>query len=709
MHFRMKNYRNYILLVLSTISLLVDAKSYNSHGQTGLINLPSAEVHDEQSIYFTFNRSSFIKLGTLTVTPFDWLEASYFYYRPDDLLWGGVQGLYLDKGFNVKFSYKPDSLYLPRIAIGLDDFAGTGQFTREYFVSTYNFNNIKLTGGLGWGKYVGDGGIKNPFSILGNRFKTRSENDFGLGGKPNFDLLFTGDATPLFGMEISVPKIKNFSFKIENNPFNYFDFACCGEGLSEESFRSRPKDSNINYGLSFKYKDYGNVDFSYIKGNTWNLTFSVGFTSNKNYKKKNKFKPEIKNNDKKQKNKVNEFYLDLLENLNNNRLYLQSANLEDKNLKITVDSSEHINPIIYSSRAAFIANNLAELNDLKINEIEVGHITRGMKINSVSYKTKNLDLYERYPNVLVKRNSQVKDSLETEYRKHEFQPKVMYPIFSYKLAPDIRTHVGSPENFLYTGFGIQLISELQLSRHLVIYSSIGKSLTDNFDEKTSNPNSGLPNVRTNIVDYLQESSEDFYISNLHIDYIWSPYKNFFAKLDYGYLEQMYGGFTGELLYKPFHANTAFSIEYSKVKKRDFNQKLSFSDYKIAMPRLNMAYYHPKTNILAKLSYGKYLASDLGYTLDLSRRMPSGWQAGFFFSRTNVSAEDFGEGSFDKGFYFTIPLSIFSKEYNKNYSGFGLRTMTRDGGQQLELNNRLIDSFYGSTLNEINENWNNFLD
>ena len=145
-----------------------------------------------------------------------------------------------------------------------------------------------------------------------------------------------------------------------------------------------------------------------------------------------------------------------------------------------------------------------------------------MKINSISYKTKNLDLYKRYPNVLIKRYSQVKDSSETEYKKHEFQPKVMYPIFSYKLAPDIRTHVGSPENFLYTGFGIQLISELQLSRHLVIYSSIGKSLTDNFDEKTSNPNSGLPNVRTNIVDYLQESSEDFYISNLHIDYIWSP-------------------------------------------------------------------------------------------------------------------------------------------------------------------------------------------
>ena len=90
-------------------------------------------------------------------------------------------------------------------------------------------------------------------------------------------------------------------------------------------------------------------------------------------------------------------------------------------------------------------------------------------------------------------------------------------------------------------------------------------------------------------------------------------------------------------------------------------------------------------------------------------MSSGWNAGFFFTRTNVSAEDFGEGSFDKGFYFNIPLNIFTKDYSKDTNGFSLKTMTRDGGQKLELKNRLIDSFYGSTYAEINENWGNYLD
>ena len=67
------------------------------------------------------------KFGTLTASPFNWLEASYFYYRPSDLIWltDGVAGHYLDKGFNVKLIYRPKNIN-SKIAIGLDDFAGTG-------------------------------------------------------------------------------------------------------------------------------------------------------------------------------------------------------------------------------------------------------------------------------------------------------------------------------------------------------------------------------------------------------------------------------------------------------------------------------------------------------------------------------------------------------------------------------------------------------
>ena len=698
------------LLLLTFICIDLKATSYNSFGQTGLISLPSAEVHDEQSLYFTFKRSSFIKVGTITATPFSWLEASYFYYRPDDLLWGGKEGLYLDKGFNVKLSYKPDSPFLPQLAIGLDDFAGTGLLTKEYMIATYKFNNIKLSSGLGWGKFVGGSSYKNPLSIIGEEFEDRGgkSTNSNLGGSLSYDLWFRGDVALIGGLEIDIPKTKGLTLKLESNPFNYFQYSCCGNGLSQQSYDVRKKESDFNFGISYKYKNFGNIDISYIKGNTWNINLSFGFSAKKPLRKKNKFKPELENNFYNETIK-NEFYLDILENLNKNKLYLQTASIKEDELEITIDSAEHFNPIISSSRAAYISKEISNFNNINLNKISVGHISRGAQINYISYRPSNLNLTERYPDTLVKKYSEVKKINPKNYESHEFKPNVNFPVFIYNFSPDIRTHIGSPEKFLYSGIGIRLNSEIQFNRNIVFFTTVGKTLESNFDRKVSDPSSQLELVRTQIVDYLRESSKGIYIDRMEIESIWSPYTNIFSKVSIGILESMYGGIATEFMYKPFASNFAFSIEYNKVKKRDFDQKFNFREYETNTNHFNIAYYHPRSNILAKWSYGKYLATDRGYTLDLSRRMPSGWRAGFFFSQTNVSAELFGEGSFDKGFYFDIPMNTFSKGYSKNTTGFRTRTMTRDGGQKLELRNRLIDSFYGSSKAEINENWNNYLD
>ena len=65
----------------------------------------------------------------------------------------------------------------------------------------------------------------------------------------------------------------------------------------------------------------------------------------------------------------------------------------------------------------------------------------------------------------------------------------------------------------------------------------------------------------------------------------------------------------------------------------------------------------KPQIFVKYSFGDYLAGDTGYTLDLSRYSNEGLRLGFYFTRTDMSFKDFGEGSFDKGFYFSIPTKL----------------------------------------------------
>tara|TARA_B100000768_G_scaffold181273_1_gene203614 strand:+ start:4084 stop:6216 length:2133 start_codon:yes stop_codon:yes gene_type:complete len=703
-----KKIPHFCLVLFLVTSNCIHANSYNSFGQVGLISIPSAEVKAEPSIFFTSNKNNYIKLGTLTVTPFDWMEASYFYYRPDDLLWGGTKGLFLDKGFNVKFSYKPKSIFIPRLAIGLDDFAGTGNFTKEYVVSTYDLKGIKLTAGIGWGKFVGDVlNTKNPLSYISDDFNIRpsTSGNYALGGNPSYDKWFRGNSALFGGIEFSIPKTKNMKFKIETDPFDYFKFSCCGEGLSNDSYRVRNKIKNYNYGISYQFNDYGNIDMSYIKGDTWNLSFSFGLSSDKPLRKKNKFKPNIVNKNFNQTVK-REFYYDLLDNLNNNSLYLQTASISKNQLSITVDSQEFNNPISYSSRAAHIANEVAKFNNYNFRKIDVGLITRGIEINNIAFRPEDIE-NKKLPLILQRDRAEISYPKNLSYKNDEFQPRLKFPILINSFEPDIRMHIGSPERFAFTGIGIKMNSEIQLNRNLTISSSIGQSLDDNFDRKFPCPCTLMEPVRTEVVSYLQES-DDLYIKHLQIDNIWAPKENFYARITAGYLEDMFAGISTELLYKPFNRNIAISIENNYVQKRNYNGRFKLLDYRTNTNHLNLSFYEPNTNILVKWSYGKYLAKDKGYTLDLSRRMPAGWQAGVYFSKTNVSAEIFGEGSFDKGFYFKIPFNIFIKGNTKASTGFSLKTMTRDGGAKLNLQNKLIDSFYGSTLSEINENWKGFL-
>ena len=196
---------------------------------------------------------------------------------------------------------------------------------------------------------------------------------------------------------------------------------------------------------------------------------------------------------------------------------------------------------------------------------------------------------------------------------------------------------------------------------------------------------------------------------MQLDYFWSPKKEIYAKASVGIFEMMYGGFGGEVLYKPFNSNLMIGLEAYKVRKRAFDQRSRFLDYETTTGHVNFNYNFENYGIIANLSLGKYLAKDKGYTLDLSRRTKSGFRAGIFFSRTNVSAAEFGEGSFDKGFYFKIPFNLFSKKYNPQSIDFTLRPLTRDGGAKLEYDKKLIDLMNNASYQEINRGWNGFLD
>ena len=647
------------------------------------------------------------KFGTLSASPFDWLEASYFYYRPSDLIWEGnnVRGHYLDKGFNVKFVYRSKKSNIPNLAIGLDDFAGTGFFTREYIVATNQFNNTKLTVGMGWGKFTGKNSFKNPLSQFSPAFTTRPErtSDNNLTGTPSYNEWFRGDAAIFGGLEHSISFVKGLNLKLEYDPFDYLDFSA--NNRDDAIYAIRKKDSDINIGLTYALNKFTSIHASYIKGNTFNLSFNFAITFDNSLSTKPKFKPKVvKQNEIKESKNI--FYEDLLYNLNTNRLFLQTSTLnKNGNLDISISTSDHTNAIRSSSYAASISKKVADLNDIDLSLINVSHINAGIELNKITYIADYLNENSNTPMELKIRNSKIDSGNSSEFLDDEFRPRVIFPTIFSSISPSISSHVGNPEKFYFGGINLQHISEIQFSRNLLLSTELNLRIYDNFQDSISGPGSVMEHVRTDLVQYLKE--DDLYIGRMQLDYIWSPQKDLYAKISGGIFEQMFGGFGGELLYKPFNKNYNVGFELFQVKQRAFDQRLNFQEYETITGHISLGYRFAD-GIESNLSFGRYLARDDGFTLDIGKRTQSGFKAGIYFTRTNVSAETFGEGSFDKGFYFQIPLDLFNNEYKGNYSTFKLAPLTRDGGAKLIHDKDLRGLIYNSTRYELFNQWNGFL-
>jgi hypothetical protein len=145
---------------------------------------------------------------------------------------------------------------------------------------------------------------------------------------------------------------------------------------------------------------------------------------------------------------------------------------------------------------------------------------------------------------------------------------------------------------------------------------------------------------------------------------------------------MFNGYGSEVLFKPFDKNYAIGVEAWKVYQRNYDQMfgiLDDVDYKTTTGHISFYYHEPVTNIIFKMKGGKFLAQDSGISFEFTREFYSGFRLSAFITRTDISKEEFGEGSFDKGFSFYIPLEIFSNSYNSRHFGWGLKPITRDGG------------------------------
>ena len=188
--------------------------TFNNHGVLGLVNMPTARLYKEGSVGITIYDGNPDQKLTITSSPYSWLEASFFYTNIQGKPYPGFEYQdYKDKGFNFKLKLKEEG-FLPAIAIGINDIAGTGFYSSEYIVGSYGLGNLDMHFGLGWGSLNGsDNAFNNPLKYIHSSFENRPTKTEDRGGNFQPSRYFSGaKVSPFYG--ISYALNKNILFKL---------------------------------------------------------------------------------------------------------------------------------------------------------------------------------------------------------------------------------------------------------------------------------------------------------------------------------------------------------------------------------------------------------------------------------------------------------------------------------------------------------------
>ncbi|MBU6261105.1 MAG: YjbH domain-containing protein, partial [Burkholderiales bacterium] len=240
--------------------------------------------------------------------------------------------------------------------------------------------------------------------------------------------------------------------------------------------------------------------------------------------------------------------------------------------------------------------------------------------------------------------------------------------------------LGGPDGYLYA-VSAGVAGRLDLARGTWLQGNAELRLLDNYGKFNYTADSSLPRVRTHVREYLTDARLN--LPNAQITNFERLGDAVYSLVYAGWLEPMYAGVGGELMWRPQRGRVAVGLDLNRVRQRNFNQHLGLRDYRVDTGHLTLYWDSGWHGVQAAVSAGRYLAGDRGITVDLARAYANGTRIGLWATKTSVSAAAFGEGSFDKGVYVSIPFDLLFSVWSKETMKIVWQPLIRDGGARLD--------------------------
>ena len=438
--------------------------------------------------------------------------------------------------------------------------------------------------------------------------------------------------------------------------------------------------SNWNFGVSYQVSDYLNLSAQYLHGSEFSLTGHVAVNPNRPpllggkelapvpMRLRGQSTLDLEQNNIKVIRKV----------LAADRFNIRKLNITDDTVNIVVTNSK------FRSTAQAVGRVSSTLQRFTKNEIKYAIISLysdGLITASYHIDLKKITKEQFDPNFNSSGTpSIIAVDLSSPQSIKSYQP------FSWGVGPYITHRLFNPDLPLSWETGFEVAAAYQFSQHLTLSGNLRKSIIGNLTDNKRRSNSILPRVHSDwpLYDIAGQSG---HIHELKLSYVKNLAPGLYGRAHGGLLEPFFAGIGGEILYKPAQSPVALGLDIHRVQKRAYDMQFDLLDYNITVGHLSL-YYDAGGLFDIEINAGRYLAGDWGATTTISRKFASGWEVGGYATFTDVPFATFGEGSFDKAIYVTLPLDWIISSPNKSRRRLNLRPITRDGGANLASSRKL---------------------
>ncbi|WP_233270440.1 YjbH domain-containing protein [Chachezhania sediminis] len=672
-------------------------------GVPGVIDMPSAHQMEEGDLSFAFNSiGSDIQRITLAFQ-FTPRFSGVFRYGRIYNFFDNDAGFY-DRSFDLRYMLAEEGQFAPAVTVGLQDIGGTGIYASEYLVAAKTFGRLRATAGMGWGRLGSYDGFSNPLGVFGNYFKTRPGQTGGINqtGRLDAGSWFRGDAAVFGGLEYRYSNKLSFSAEYSSDAYS--------QEQSRIDFKHR---SPLNFAVNYRLSDDFDVRAAYLYGSEVGIQLSYVF----NAKRPLKYEGGLDNAPVPVRVRPAGSARDLgwtlqpearstYEKAIDAALTAEGFTFEALKLEPHVAYLRfRMGSTFYTAQAVGrISRIMTQVLPDSIDKFVIVPVSFwGQPASQVVINRSDIEELEFAPDGAWETfaRAQIRDIFQSDV---DLQfPTNTFPSFDWGVSPYLSMAFFDPDNPLRVDFGIQASARYEPSEGVVLFGQLQAKLLGNQSDLPPS-NSEIQHVRSDYNLYAQQG--EVAMTELTAAKYFRPGENIYGRVTGGYLEPMYAGISGEVLWKPVDSRVAFGAELNYVQQRDYNQRFGLLDYKVATGFLS-AYLEGTKGFYYELDVGRYLAGDWGATLSIDRVFDNGIRVGAFATLTDVPFDQFGEGSFDKGIVVDIPFAtIFGRSSDQTLNRT-IRPVLRDGGAQLDVSGRLFESVRKFHQPGLERDWGRF--